>query len=123
MWKAPKPARSAIRLSPPGRLPSGHRITVWPPRDTIREATHDVDGNQEAQIPRWRRKILPGPAASKIEGPSGMSASLWPLTWYLRPFSTEVTRVFTCSSSEVIASFIALNGSSGSGDITSSMWS
>ena len=38
-----------------------------------------------------------------------------------RPFSTEVTRVFTCSSSEVIASFIACMGSSGAGDITSSM--
>ena len=39
----------------------------------------------------------------------------------LRPFSTAVTRVFTCSSSEVMASAIAFAGSSGSGDITSSM--
>ena len=50
-----------------------------------------------------------------------MFASPRPLFWNLRPFSTEVTRVFTCSSSEVIASFIARNGSSGDGDITSSM--
>ena len=50
-----------------------------------------------------------------------MVASPLPLFWNLRPFSTDVTRVFTCSSSEVIASFIARSGSSGDGDITSSI--
>jgi hypothetical protein len=39
----------------------------------------------------------------------------------LRPFSTEVTRALTCSSSAAIASIIARIGSSGAGDITSSM--
>ena len=61
------------------------------------------------------------PIVSKIAGPSGMVASPLPLFWNLRPFSTEVTRVFTCSSSEVIASFMARSGSSGEGDITSSI--
>jgi hypothetical protein len=60
------------------------------------------------------------PVVSKIAGPSGISASRPPL-WNLRPFSTEVTRALTCSSSAEIASFIARSGSSGAGDITSSM--
>ena len=58
---------------------------------------------------------------SKIAGPSGMIASPRLLFWNLRPFSTEVTRTFTCSSSDAIASFIARAGSSEEGDITSSM--
>ncbi len=50
-----------------------------------------------------------------------MVASPWPVVWNLRPFSTDVTRALTCSSSAVIASFMARRGSSGAGDITSSM--
>jgi hypothetical protein len=61
------------------------------------------------------------PLVSKIAGPSGMLASPRLLFWKFRPFSTEVTRTFACSSSDVIASFIARVGSSGEGDITSSM--
>jgi hypothetical protein len=66
-------------------------------------------------------KSSQAPVVSKIEGPSGMSSSPFPLFWNFRPFSTEVTRVLTCSSSESMAPFIARTGSSGSGDITSSM--
>ena len=55
---------------------------------------------------RWAPTRLQdrGPAAregEKIAGPSGMVASPRLLFWNLRPFSTEVTRTFTCSSSDV----------------------
>ena len=62
-----------------------------------------------------------GPVVSKIAAPAGMFASPRPLFWNFRPFSTDVTRVLTCSSSAVIVSFIARRGSSGDGDITSSI--
>ena len=63
------------------------------------------------------------PIVSKIDAPSGIEASPLPLFWNLRPCSTDLTRVFACSLSEMIASFIARNGSSGAGDITSSILS
>ena len=66
-------------------------------------------------------KSSQAPVVAKIAGPSGMPASPPCPFWYLRPFSTDPTRVFTCSSSESIAAFMARNGSSGCGDITSSM--
>ena len=98
-----------------------HRVALGPPRHAIRIAAHHVDRDQQAKIARRRGEIFPRAAVSKIAGPSGMLASPCPLFWNLRPFSTAVTRVLTCSSSDVIASFIARIGSSGAGDITSSM--
>jgi len=68
-------------------------------------------------------KSSQGPVVANIAAPSGMLASPLPLLWNLRPSSIAVTRVRTCSSSEVIASFIARTGSSGAGDITSSILS
>ena len=66
-------------------------------------------------------KSSQAPVVSKIDAPSGMAASPAALACHLRPFSIEVTRVFICSLRLVIASVIAFTGSSGSGDITSSM--
>ena len=66
-------------------------------------------------------KKAQGPLVSKIAQPSGMEAWPLPLLWNLRPFSTDVTRACTCSSSEVTASIMARFGSSGAGDMTSSM--
>ena len=57
----------------------------------------------------------------KIDAPSGIAPTPLPLSRNLRPFSTEVTRACACSSSAVTTSFIARRGSSGAGDITSSM--
>src|SRR5262249_7980608 len=49
-------------------------------------------------------KSSQAPLVSKIAAPSGMVASPRLPFWNLRPFSTEVTRTFACSSSDVIAS-------------------
>ena len=104
--------RSISALTSAALCPSASRGRACAPRD--RELGAPRRGDQQTQITRWCCKISHA-GGLKIAGPSGIDASPLPLLRYLRPFSTDVTRAFTCSSSAMMASFKARNGSSGWG--------
>ena len=98
-----------------------HGVPLGPPRHAIRESAHHVDRDQQAQIARRRGEIFP--RAGGLEDRCAVRH---------RHFAAAIDEVFppvldrghagvTCSSSAVIASFSARIGSSGAGDITSSM--
>jgi hypothetical protein len=76
-----------------------------------------IDRYQQAQIAR-RCRYLPTLGRLEIVAPSGISASRVRCSEiFVR--SQPRSRAFTCSSSAVMASFIARNGSSGDGDTSS----
>jgi hypothetical protein len=111
-------ADQVMMLAPPSALSPVREPFALPVGDASRTFTHHIDLDLQTQVARRRREISDAPV---IDAPSGISASPCPLFWNFRPISTDVTRAFTCSSSAVIVSFIARKGSSGDGDITSSI--
>jgi hypothetical protein len=99
--RPPRDAGSQCR--PPKGAGRGRSSYSQPPRDVARIGARR---NRRGQRVGFDRCSLPhrtacgaphAPLVSKIAAPSGMVASPRLLFWNLRPFSTEVTRTFTCS--------------------------
>ena len=95
---------------PRGGAP-GTRVALGPTGDAVGKSAHHIDRDQQAKIASRSKLILPRTAGLKDRWAVRHPDLAMPAVLELRPFSTAVTRSFTCSSSDAIASSIARRGS------------